>query len=249
MPGATRKAVELAAIFLAAGAVHTLVSVAGEQAYGPLVLIVIGLATVVGAFVFRWRPRRHLPPPRQGNLWLVRATIDDRPGRLAVLAGAMGALGCDIQSLDVQPSPAGVVDEMLVAAPPNTAESAIERAARSAGGREISIAPADVHELTDPSCRSLVLARQLVSGQLELPAAVSALLSADVRWQAEANPLRRPGFTHRERLLLNHPRSGIMVVRRPHRPFTATEYARARSLTDVAAALHSKDFAEPDRQK
>lgn len=50
LPG---EVVELAVVFVAAGAVHLLTSAAGHAAYGPALLMVIGVILVVGMMVGR----------------------------------------------------------------------------------------------------------------------------------------------------------------------------------------------------
>lgn len=140
-----RELIEFGAVFLAAGLVHLLVTVAGEHAYGAVLLVGTGVVTVSCMAALRWfRARRQVAAFRavEGNLWLVRAMIDDRPGRLAVLAGAIGALGCNIRSLQVFPCPGAVIDELLVEVPPGVAGDTLAYAVLSAGGRDVKVSSA-----------------------------------------------------------------------------------------------------------
>lgn len=96
LPG---EVVELAVVFVAAGAAHLLTSAAGHAAYGPVLLMAVGSAVVVGMMAGRrWLARRrpagepHAPWPRatpvcvacgaeQETVVLRLDTVDGPPGR------------------------------------------------------------------------------------------------------------------------------------------------------------------------
>jgi len=50
-------------------------------------------------------------------LWRVRATVDDRPGFLAVLTASLALSKINILSVQVHATESGAVDEFLVDAP------------------------------------------------------------------------------------------------------------------------------------
>ncbi|NUW32465.1 ACT domain-containing protein [Nonomuraea sp. SMC257] len=127
-----REAVEVAALFLAVGLAHLLATLLGHTDPGPVVLVGLGAALVVGSAVHK---RLHGGPPsgagrrgakgsragRRGakgsgaplpeggagtvmSLWRIRMRVVERPGRLAEVAGAFGRLGCNILSLHIAPT-------------------------------------------------------------------------------------------------------------------------------------------------
>ncbi|MFI6787491.1 ACT domain-containing protein [Nonomuraea sp. NPDC050383] len=127
-----REAVEVAVLFLAVGLAHLLATLLGHTDPGPVVLVGLGAALVLGSAIHR---RLHGGPPSGGGrpgtggrgggrpggggrpvtpppggagttmtLWRVRMRVVERPGRLAEVAGAFGRLGCNILSLHIAPT-------------------------------------------------------------------------------------------------------------------------------------------------
>ncbi|MBN6050935.1 ACT domain-containing protein, partial [Nonomuraea sp. RK-328] len=123
-----REAVEVAVLFLAVGLAHLLATLLGHTDPGPVVLVGLGAALVVGSAIHK---RLHggarssggaggsgTPLPAGGSgapltaggggtvmsLWRIRMRVVERPGRLAEVAGAFGRLGCNILSLHIAPT-------------------------------------------------------------------------------------------------------------------------------------------------
>src|SRR4051812_34362205 len=91
----------------------------------------------------------------------VRAEIDDRPGRLAVLTAALAAQGANILDLSVQVDTDGVVDEFVVDVPAGTTAEALAAAVAAAAGRRTNVVPATPQELIDEPSRALSLSVRL----------------------------------------------------------------------------------------
>lgn len=127
----------------------------------------------------------------------IRTTVDERPGRLASLAGALAERGGNILGLSVQSDADGTVDEFLadIPAPPED----VRRALEAAGGRSVRVVPATAHELTDEPTRALLLASRLRAAPWMLPQILADLLRADdARWvygaaAGEPREQERPG--------------------------------------------------------
>ena len=243
--------VELGSLLATAGAADAFADVFGEHRHGIVLLIALGLAlitTTVGHHV--WLRRSDHAPPREpavaaasetvtGVVWRVRTEIDNTPGRLAVLAGALAAVGANIHGLDAQPAAAGVVvDEFLVETPPETSAQQLCDAVRAVGGRATCAVPTDLLALVDAPTRALDLAARLARRPDSLEAVLADLLEAE-RVQihpADAAPGGDTAAAGPADLVLRGPDGGVVTVSRPGLPFTAVERARARSAVDLAAA-------------
>ncbi|MGP3957706.1 ACT domain-containing protein [Nonomuraea sp. 3N208] len=247
-----REIVELAALFLAVGLAHLLATLLGHEDPGPVVLIGLGVALILGAAIHKRIGRRPAPrgaalPVDEGAgspmaLWRVRMRVVERPGRLATVAGAFGRLGCNILALHIAPTgssaitPAGcdALDEFVIEAPRDLALGVLAKALTDAGGHDVVIVPAQVKDLTDPGVQALVLAQRVSADPDRLPEAMAELLRvSQVEW-------RRPGDTVDEGAELNttmvisvNP-DRALLIRRPELPFTPTEAARAAALTAAA---------------
>lgn len=154
----------------------------------------------------------------------VRTEIDDRPGRLAVLTGALAALGANILDLSVQVDTDGVVDEFVV---DGASAESLEEAVAAAGGRRTAVVAAAPHELIDEPSRALMLAARLRASPRALPEVLTELLRADEAvWVAGPAALADapPALT----VLVGHLR-GVRLFREGL-PFTLTEAARANAL-------------------
>lgn len=101
-------------------------------------------------------------PAEVGALWRLRTSVEDTPGRLAVLAGALAAAGANILTLQVHPTGSGATDEFLVRTPPGTSADKLTAAVRAVGGGEPWVGRAEVQALADPTAHALALARQLL---------------------------------------------------------------------------------------
>jgi hypothetical protein len=232
-------------VFLAAAGAHVVVTAIGGHGFGTAILVALGFVIIIAVAAHRrWtsRPRTPLippePPNRQGSaLWLVRAGVDDRPGRLAVLAGAMAALNCDIRALQVHSGPAGPVDELLVHVPSNITVDQLTQAVSNAGCDAVHLMAAEIHDLADPVSRALTHAAWLAHHPGDLPAALASMLSASVD---RARPGIQPDTLAETSMYLADPAGGVLAVHRHTMPFTPTEYARAQALTSVARS-HQPD--------
>ncbi|MFC4010479.1 ACT domain-containing protein [Nonomuraea purpurea] len=256
-----REIAELAALFLAVGLAHLLATLLGHEDPGPVVLVGLGVALILGAAIHKRlgrRPARKSAalPVGEGAggpmmLWRIRMRVVERPGRLATVAGAFGRLGCNILALHIAPTgssaitPAGcdALDEFVIEAPREVALPALAAALTEAGGHDVVIVPAQVKDLTDPGVQALVLAQRVAADPDRLPEAMAELLRvSQVEW-------RRPGDTVDEGAELNttmvmsvNP-DRALLIRRPGLPFTPTEAARAAALT--AAARQARYLSAP----
>jgi RimJ/RimL family protein N-acetyltransferase len=160
----------------------------------------------------------------------IRTTVDERPGRLASLAGALAEKGGNILGLSVQPDTDGTVDEFVadIPASPETVREALE----AAGGRRVQVVAATAHELTDEPTRALLLSARLRAMPWRLPELLGELLRADdARWiyGAEMSDLPDPTML----IVPVAPRRAVRL-RRAELPFTLTEAARAAAFVRLA---------------
>jgi methylglyoxal synthase len=179
------------------------------------------------------------------RLWHIRATVDDVPGRLAILAASLARRSINILSVQVHLTPDGPVDELLVAASPVLSAADLSAAVTEGGARLPRVSPADAHALVDPPTRALSLASRVVRTPDDLPAVLTELLGgATVRWRPEVptTELGRPTS-----LWLDEPTGGGYLLTRDAVPFTPAESARAHVLIDVArAAAAAPPAGAPD---
>ncbi|MFF8012096.1 GNAT family N-acetyltransferase [Streptomyces sp. NPDC007929] len=207
-----------------------------------------------------WRTRRqeHAPPtsdtgspaprpvPGAHSLWRMRTTVQDEPGSLAALCGALAGQRVDILSLQTHPLATGTVDEFLLRGPADLPASEVTTAVESAGGTDTWIERADAHDLVDAPTRVLGLAARTALDAAELPLALRQLLG---RCTIRSRPApadggdRSAGGVPVEGALddtvmrLRGPEGGVITVERPYLPFTPTEFARARALVELDARL------------
>src|SRR5215831_11644565 len=113
------------------------------------------------------------------TLWRVRTTVDDRPGFLAVLTASLALRSVNILSVQVHGTEGGAVDDFLVDAPDDLAESELLAAIVRGRGREPWIRRTEAHYLVDPPTDALAAAAHLVRTPEDLPEILStALLNA-----------------------------------------------------------------------
>ena len=184
------------------------------------------------------------------QLWTVRATVDDVPGRLAILAASLARRAINILSVQVHLTPEGPVDELLVAASPVLSAADLTAAVTDGGARSPRVAPADAHALVDAPTRALNLATRLVRTPEDLPTVLTSLLpGAELTWHAEppdghGGPVARDAAP--ATLWLPDPSGGGFLLTRPEAPFTPAECARAYAMMDVATvALAQRAAPEP----
>jgi hypothetical protein len=168
-------------------------------------------------------------------LWRIRATVDDRPGFLAVLAASLALRSVNILSVQVHPTQAGAVDDFLVDAPDALSEADLLAAVVKGRGRDPWVRRAGVDGLRDAPTLLINLATRLVDGD-DLGTALTALLG-EVLVTRRAGPVPMgPSFSAHV-MLLPDPGGALLEVRRLEPPFTPAEYARATALVDLAAAV------------
>ncbi|MFD5739219.1 GNAT family N-acetyltransferase [Streptomyces massasporeus] len=206
-----------------------------------------------------WRTRRqeHAPPtsdtgspapepvPGANTLWRMRTTVQDEPGSLAALCGALAGRRVDILSLQTHPLAAGTVDEFLLRGPAGLPASEVTTAVESAGGTDTWIERADAHDLVDAPTRVLGLAARTALDAAELPLALRQLLGrctirsrpAPVGGGRATGGVPVEGALDDTVMRLRGPEGGVITVERPYLPFTPTEFARARALVELDARL------------
>jgi hypothetical protein len=162
-------------------------------------------------------------------LWRVRATVDDRPGFLAVLAASLALKSVNILAVQVHTTEAGAVDDFLVDAPDSMTAVDLAAAVEKGRGRDPWVAPAQAQGLVDPPTQALALARRVAGDPEVLGEALLELLGGDaVTWRPELGDGRR-GFAAGS-MCLPDPAGGSYEVIRRQPAFTPAEYARAQAL-------------------
>lgn len=245
-----REFVELGTLLFAAGAAHLLVLSVGHSDYGARSLMALGALLLFVSAVHRWfryRAATPRPPHRTGaereeggaeRLWRLRVGMADLPGGLAALTAAIARLGVDIRFVQIHPGDSEVIDEFYVTAPAGVSADRLRAAVRSAGGRDPAVEPADVHELSDTTSRTLSLVSGMAAGTVPLERALTALSRArEVRREAAPQDGSEIEGLSGTTMTVPAPEGGIFVLRRDGFPFTAVEFARCRALAQVAAAI------------
>lgn len=167
------------------------------------------------------------------TLWKVRATLDDRPGFLAVLTASLALRSINILAVQVHATEEGAVDEFLVDAPDLLTEEQLRDAVKRGRGRDAWVARADARGLADPPTQVLGLAARLVRDPDALGPALATLLGgADVTWRPATSPPRLASDT--TRMVLPDPSGGSFLIERDAPVFTPAEYARAQALVGLA---------------
>jgi methylglyoxal synthase/RimJ/RimL family protein N-acetyltransferase len=177
------------------------------------------------------------------KLWTIRATLDDVPGRLAILAASLGRRAINILSVQVHLTPDGPVDELLVAASPVLSVADLSAAVVDGGARTPRVTPADAHALVDGPTRALSLVTRLLRSPDDLPTVLTSLLpGAQPTWRAD----EPAGVADDPTLLwLADPTGGGYLLSRPAAPFTPAERARAYAMIDIATLVQVRPQAEP----
>ena len=178
-------------------------------------------------------------------LWRIRATVDDRPGFLALLAASLGLRSVNILSVQVHATEHGAVDEFLVDAPDQLTAADLAEAVRRGRGRDPWVARSDVRGLVDEPTRVLGLAARVAADPAELRAVLLALLGeeCEVTWRSGGAPT---AGTRAGVMVLADPHGGHLLVRRAEPAFTPAEYARAHALVRLAG-LVSRPTQESNR--
>jgi len=178
--------------------------------------------------------------------------VQDSPGRLAVVAGALAGVGANILSLQVHPVGDGqVLDDFVVLAPAAVDAERLAAAVVAVNGGAPHVAAAELHSLVDAPTHALSLAGRLggsdsaAEGVTELRSVLAELLGARVDESAD----EEDEGVQDTRMVLRVPSSGsagsvggagaggVLVLSRPEVPFTETEFARARAMAELAARV------------
>jgi hypothetical protein len=234
--------IDVAAVFFAVGTAHLFVTLLGEHADGPAMLVASGVILVVGALLRRRRRHpvaarpRHaaLPdllaiPAAECQLFRVRTTLPDRPGTLARLATHLADRDVNILAIQIHPAEHGAVDELLVAVPRELQPHDLVEAVAAGGGEQTETAPADAHDLVDPATRALTVARRAVTGAASREEAMRRLLDADLT-AGVPDDVRHVAQMHAAG-------GEPAFLSRQSPAFTPTEISRAQSLIDLCEAL------------
>ena len=237
----TRELVELAALLFAIAVADLFAS--GQVSRGVVVLTALAIVLVACAAVHHRVRRRATsrtastptgPAPEPVAMWRVRTTVHDTPGSLAGLAASLAARAVNILSVQVHPVPGGVVDEFLVEA--RLPGEDIAAAVVLGGGKDVTVSPADPHDLVDIPTRILTMVTQDVTEGIDLARSARTLLGTDceLRWDATGVPTDGPAGTS---MRLPDPEGGVLTATRPAAGFTPAEYARLHALLDLDAAF------------
>ena len=167
------------------------------------------------------------------TLWRVRATIDDRPGFLAVLAASLALRSVNILSVQVHTTEAGAVDDFLLDAPEAITATDLLEAVRRGRGRDPWVALADVRGLVDEPTRVLALAARVVADRDALEDALGQLLGdCEISWRAGGG--NQPDGYTATAMRLHDPGGGVLLIHRSEPAFTPAEYARAHALVGLS---------------
>jgi hypothetical protein len=167
------------------------------------------------------------------TLWRVRATIDDRPGFLSVLAASLALRKVNILSVEVHTTSAGAVDDFLVETPEGMTEADLVEAVVKGRGRDPWVAAADERVLLDEPTRVLALATTVVADPAALEEVLASLLGeCAITWRPESGTAK-DGYTSADMQLLD-PAGGVILIHRVAPAFTPAEYARAQALVNLA---------------
>jgi len=228
----TRELLELAALFVAVAAADLFANSVAHVSGGALVLTGMGVFLVVCAAAhhrLRHRSPATTPVPELAapvSVWRVRATVRDTPGSLAELTAGLARRHVNILSVQVHALPQRAVDEFLVEARLPAAE--LVAAVEAGGGRDVTVARADPHDLVDIPTMVLTMVTRDVAGGIDLARSMRTLLGdCELVWAPGGDPTDGPdGST----LRLPDPEGGVLTVTRTGPAFTPAEFARARAL-------------------
>lgn len=172
-------------------------------------------------------------------LWRVRATVDDRPGYLAVLAASLALRSVNILAVQVHTTQAGAVDDFLIDAPDGLTERDLRAAIEKGRGRDAWVAPADAHGLVDPPTQALGHAGRVAAAPEALGEVLAALLGCEVTWR----PVRQPQRFSPTELAVPDPYGGMLSLTRDTPVFTPAEFARAQALAEIAGQVVTGQLA------
>jgi ribosomal protein S18 acetylase RimI-like enzyme len=166
------------------------------------------------------------------TLWRVRATVDDRPGFLAVLTASLALRSINILAVQVHTTETGAVDDFLVDAPDGLGEGELLAAIERGRGRHAWVTRTDAYDLVDPPTHMATLAARVTADPALLGQALSDLLGGCLVQHDPDSSITGQGSNV---MRLGDPNSGGMIVLTRLAPsFTPAEFARAQGLVEVA---------------
>jgi hypothetical protein len=249
-----KELMDLAAVFVAGAAAHTLVLALGHTEFGGFVLVGVGVSLIAVVCAHRWRQQRRragraleaedpstaeIGQPRTAgtHLWRIRVGVEDVPGGLATLTTHLARLGVNIRQVQIHPGVTESIDEFLASGPADVGVGELTAAIVRAGGNDPLIRPADIHEFSDATSRTLNLAAAVMTGGTTATQALTALTGA-TRVEYHADPPAHLGADDMSgsTLCLTAPHGGVLVIEREEVPFTAVEFARSRAFLAVLQA-------------
>lgn len=243
IPPPRRTAGLLATVLPTAGTAYLFASAAPGFGGLACALIVLGLVLAVVSLIRQRRPKASsqndpeeaFEAPR--DLWRLRTSVRDTPGRLAQLTAGLAEIGSNIRTVHVHPTADGAVDEILLHAPNDVTAATLRRAVRAAGGAKTTAARADVRELNDLPTRAFTLATRLVDGSVELARALRAVLGqVEIEWCDSEGGERLT----EDGMRLRAPGGGLLRIHRGNPEFTPAEFARAQAMAALAATCHTR---------
>ncbi|WP_419183767.1 N-acetyltransferase family protein [Streptomyces albidus (ex Kaewkla and Franco 2022)] len=190
-------------------------------------------------------PRLGLRPGDASSLGVGPGGVTGREGR----GEAPGSSGADGEPEGGQDGLYGAeltVDEFVLRAPRELESADLVRLVSNAGGSHTWVERADAHDLVDTPTRVLHLAARTALDTAELPLALRQLLGrCTIRSIPPVSPVSGTpapqvipeGTCEETELRLPDPAGGVLVIERPHLPFTPTEFARARALVELDRRL------------
>ncbi|WP_157535302.1 amino acid-binding protein [Nocardia inohanensis] len=229
---------KLAAVFPVELALHALV-IHYELPYLLTVVLLTVTTTILVIWVVepgamryfaRWlhapelRHRHRLDSAEQ--LWRIRVRVDNKPGRLELLAKHLADKRANILTVHVHHLEDGALDELVVSTPSDITPQRLANAVTRAGGTPVGIWPASALTLVDGQTKALGLAARIALDPGELPLVIAELLGA--QYVPAADPESAPGT------VLEITAAEPMTFIRSGEPFTPAEIARAHRLTDLA---------------
>ncbi|BCJ73092.1 hypothetical protein CS0771_26360 [Catellatospora sp. IY07-71] len=176
-------------------------------------------------------------------LWRVRATVDDRPGFLAVLTASLALRSINILAVQVLTTEAGAVDDFLVDAPDAMTEDELVAAIERGRGRDAWVSRTDAYGLVDPPTHALGLAARLAADPDGLHGALSGLLGGALVRRESGGASVTGHSDSTMRLADPFGDAGVLVVTRLAPAFTPAEFARAQALVEVARAANTRRLA------
>jgi GNAT superfamily N-acetyltransferase len=168
------------------------------------------------------------------TLWRVRATVDDRPGFLAVLTASLALRSINILAVQVHTTETGAVDDFLVDAPDGLDDDELLAAIERGRGRNAWVARTDAYDLVDPPTQMAALAARVTTDPALLGQALSDLLGGCLVQRDSESSITGQGANV---MRVSDPNGGGMIVLTRLAPsFTPAEFARAQGLVEVARA-------------